>query len=532
MQGFSSHVAYYRLSDPQPLAAALDRMLEAAGWRRCANGAGSLKLGIVTGGKGWLALVADDFGWLARRGAQAQIHFTEISKALAQPGFLLATHAAAPYFGAVLLEADGRGKAVASGNWHDQTAAAGQESDFFDLPLEAGKLNPRSSALKTLRAQAPHASSEEFCRHVARTLLALETPDLSHASLMLEYAPPLQPKYADGQLMQVGDAVLWNRGLYPARICNIMQQDGDLIALLLQDCRQPQPFALMLQNDSPLLVARNSIDFAADCVRWLEQRSAARDARALTILANLMLQGIAVEADTARAEQLLQSAADMGLGDAQYLLGLQYSLGETLPRNDANAYTLLRSAARNGHMPAALLFGKLYLEGRGVSRDMRQALRWISQAAQAGLLEAQSTLGILYSNPQYGLQNGEQAMYWLQLAAQAGDAAAQYSLGLQYMRGQFTEQDFAQARHWYEQAEQAGMAEAACNLGAMAEHGQGMPLNHALAAELYRSAAERGVAAAMYSLGMLYQRGLGVPADEGLARQWMAQAAAGGYRNT
>lgn len=535
MPEYSSNLAYFRVADPEVLTPVLDAILLAEGWQRAEQGqSGSLRLGIQQGGRGWLALHASEFGWLARAVEGGPIHFVQIGQALQQPGFLLASHQAAPWRGSVLIEADGRGKAVGSGVWHDQEAAQGQKHAFFDWQLDPGRIEPRTTALKTLRAQCPQGGSEEFCRHVARTLLDTEEVTFDKASLILEYRrvqEEIKPaQYLDGEQIQIGDAVLWNRGMYPARVCQFLITDNQVCGLVLQDCIQIKPFGILLRDDVPLLVTRDSSDFVADCMQQLQGRSARRDPQALTALGNLVLHGIGCIADPEQAEQMWQAAANMGYADAQYVLGLQYSHGELLGRNDANAYTLLRAASRAGHAPAALLFGKIHLEGRGVTPDARQAVRWIRQAAQGGLRDAQAALGILLSNPDYRVVNGEEAIHWLSLAAEAGDGPAQYSLGLQYARGQFVKQDFAQARAWYLKAEQAGVVEATCNLGNMAEHGHGMEVDYAVAANQYQRAAEAGLAVAMHCLGTLYQRGLGVAQDEQLAKQWLTQAAALGYR--
>lgn len=538
MSAYSANLAYFRVTQPQHLVAALDAFLEQEGWvRATADDVAQLQLGILAADKGWLALLADDFAWLARRApAGKSLRFVDLASALQQPGFLLALHQGLPYSGMVLVETDGQGKAAASGAWLDVKAAPGKQHHFFDLTLAPGDIKPRSSALKGILQQDPKAGSAGFFSRVAQTLLDLPQPELTDAIQYLRYrrqqqepAPALHV-YQDGQLMQVGDLVLWQHQLFPARICNLQLQSDGKPALILQDCVQTQTFSVPLADDMPLFLARDSLDFAAHAIALLEQKAQQRDTHALTVLGNLALNGIAIQRDPGRAEQLLQLAAQSGNVEAQFLLGLQYSQGDLLPRNDASAYTLLRSAARAGHSAAALTFGKLYLDGRGVSRDLRQALRWIQQAAEQGLRDAQGALGIIYSNPAYGVLHPELAFKYLQQAAHAGDAAAQYLLGVNYHNGKIIRQDYAKAQHWYLLALQNGVRQAGFNLGQLAEQGLGVPPQPLVALRYYRKAAQQGVAEAMYALSQMYLRGIGVATDLALARQWQAQAAAHGYR--
>lgn len=538
MSVYSANLAYFRAAGRHQFVTALDAFLEQEGWVRASTtDVAQLQLGILDGNKGWLGLVASDFAWLARRSPQGKsLRFVDLASAMQQPAFLVALHQEMPYSGMVLVETDGTGKAAASGAWLDVEAAQARQHHFFDLAMAPCDLRPRISALKSLWQQDSKAGSEAFCRRLGQSLLANEQPSLADAVQHLNYrrvqVDPVPPKhvYRDNQAMQVGDVVLWQHQLFPARICGLRELADGSPALLLQDCVQIEAFEVALADDMPLLLVRDNLDFAASAVSMLEQRAQQRDPHALTVLGNLALNGIAIQRDHTRAEQLLQAAAQLAYTEAQFLLGLQYSLGDLLPRNDASAYTLLRSAARAGHAPAALAFGKLYLDGRGVSRDLRQALRWIQQAAQSGLRDAQGSLGYLYSNAEFGMQNPELARSYLSQAAAAGDAASQYMLALHYTNAAPAERDYQQARQLFLQAEKQGLVQASYQLGRLAEFAQGMPAQPLLALAYYRKAASHGVAEAMYALSQLYLRGIGVATDLALAQQWQAQAAAYGYR--
>ena len=87
-----------------------------------------------------------------------------------------------------------------------------------------------------------------------------------------------------------------------------------------------------------------------------------------------------------------RQAAERGDADAQFTLGLLYSEGWGVSRDDAAAVGWFRRAAEQGHADAQYLLGGSYALGQGVAQDDAEAARWLRRAAEQGNAEAQTEL--------------------------------------------------------------------------------------------------------------------------------------------
>jgi TPR repeat protein len=163
---------------------------------------------------------------------------------------------------------------------------------------------------------------------------------------------------------------------------------------------------------------------------------------ALNNLAILYENGDGVEADDAKASDLLKRAAQQGHPLAMYNLALHYRDGSHgIKRDFAQAYEWFAKSAESGFVSAMVELGDALKIGRGLTLDRnnpRRALEWYQRAADAGSLRAKLQLGLTHlfgsqargdgSNsvpPDYGL-----ALLWLARVADAGDPTAQFWLAL------------------------------------------------------------------------------------------------------
>ena len=90
-----------------------------------------------------------------------------------------------------------------------------------------------------------------------------------------------------------------------------------------------------------------------------------------------------------------KAAADQGLVDAQYNLGLMYDNGEGVPENNAEAIRLYRKAADQGHAKAQSGLALMYAKGEGVPENFIRAYVWWSMAKTQGHTDAAGNLDIL-----------------------------------------------------------------------------------------------------------------------------------------
>ena len=144
-------------------------------------------------------------------------------------------------------------------------------------------------------------------------------------------------------------------------------------------------------------------------------------------------------------------------------------------RADAKEVEALREAAEQGIPQAQFSLGLRYESGRGVGKDMAEAVRWFRQAAEQGYDEAQYTLGCCYNGDEgFGKDPGEAVKWWGKAAAQ-GYADAQFCLGLSYSSGEGVAKNPAEAAKWWRQAAEQNHADAQYFLGLSYSLGLGVP---------------------------------------------------------
>ena len=147
----------------------------------------------------------------------------------------------------------------------------------------------------------------------------------------------------------------------------------------------------------------------------------------------------------AEAEKWFRKAADQGLLDAQYMLGVLWRECN----NDAEAEKWWRMAADQGHALAQTSMGRKYQWGWGVPIDYNEAVRWYLLAVNQGIGDAQNNLGQIYSER----DQPQEALKWFLTAANQGHALAQYNVGVYYLR-KFNNR--AESERWLKMAAQQG----------------------------------------------------------------------------
>jgi len=266
-------------------------------------------------------------------------------------------------------------------------------------------------------------------------------------------------------------------------------------------------------------------------------------------------------------------------------LGVAYSGGRGVERDEARAIQYFRESADRGHAHAQFCLGNCYAQGDGVKKNLRQAASWYRRAAEQGNEGAQWDLALLLYHGTDGsededaaLKNRKEAALWFQKAAEqesrdaAGRLAGMYSTGKGVRRSQ-ERRDFwnqrsididrrTSLRHdarmkvrmvWFnswrrddgeydiedsertaariETAARLGEVNAQVSLGFAYEDGLCVPKDLSLSAKWYTEAATKGNADAQNRLAWMYIDGEGVSRDFGRAAEWFQRAASeGGVR--
>jgi TPR repeat protein len=176
----------------------------------------------------------------------------------------------------------------------------------------------------------------------------------------------------------------------------------------------------------------------------------------------------------------MQWAADWGLAEAQFEIGLRYMQGKGVPLDAQSARQWYARAAERNYAPALCNLATMELQGTGGPADVQAAGVHFQGAAEAGFPQGSFGMGEAFR-----------------------------------LQGNYPE-----AAAGYEQAAVAGFAEADFWLGCMASQALGQPRDEAKAAGHFVKAAEGGHLLSQAIAADLLRRGAGVAADPEAAAKW------------
>ncbi|GHU27044.1 hypothetical protein AGMMS50256_05870 [Betaproteobacteria bacterium] len=178
--------------------------------------------------------------------------------------------------------------------------------------------------------------------------------------------------------------------------------------------------------------------------------------------------------------------------DEQFRLGLMYSNGNGVEKNDVEAAKYFRMAAEQGHAVAQNSLGWMFENGQGVAQNYAEAVNWYRKAAEQGFAAAQNNLGWIFQNGFGVTQNDAEAVNWYRKAAEQGFAGAQNNLGYMFHEGRGVMRNYSESIKWVRKAAEQGDADAQTNLGWAYFHAEGVTRNYAEAVNWYRKAAAQG----------------------------------------
>ena len=165
----------------------------------------------------------------------------------------------------------------------------------------------------------------------------------------------------------------------------------------------------------------------------------------------------------------IRLAAEDGLAQAQFTLGLCYESGHGVSKDSAQAIYWFRKAAEQGFDEAQYTLGCCYNGDDGFARDPGEAAKWWSKAAVQGYADAQFCLGLSYSIGEGVSKNPAEAAKWWRKAAGQDHPDAQYFLGISYATGLGVPKIHEQAVYWLRQAAAHGNENAMAELRKLGE---------------------------------------------------------------
>ncbi|PCJ98504.1 MAG: hypothetical protein COA45_07190 [Zetaproteobacteria bacterium] len=129
-----------------------------------------------------------------------------------------------------------------------------------------------------------------------------------------------------------------------------------------------------------------------------------------------------------RAILWFEEAADNGIANAKYNLGVLHHQGLGVTQSIKNAMALYEEAANLGHPEAQYNLGIAHIEGIGVPYNPKRAAHFFEMAAHKDVTEAAYNLGLIYENGLLGETRPEDALLWYKAAADQGSPEAQSAL--------------------------------------------------------------------------------------------------------
>lgn len=263
---------------------------------------------------------------------------------------------------------------------------------------------------------------------------------------------------------------------------------------------------------------------AAESISALQQRAAAGNASAQYYLGLRYSHGVDVARDDRIAADWYAKAALQGDAAAQTSLAPLLRDGTGLPKDPGAARAWLRMLAARVPAAAAKL-GELLLYGEGGAVETDTALRFLRQAAAQGDPSGQFLLAQALEQGLGARSGPDEPKQWLERAAAAHDPRAQHQLALRLLEGEPDAETLQRAVRLLQEAAAQALPAAQHALARLLEDGRGLPADAPRAAELFREAARAGFAPAQASLGRMLVLGRGVPRDPAEAVRWLTEAA-------
>lgn len=165
--------------------------------------------------------------------------------------------------------------------------------------------------------------------------------------------------------------------------------------------------------------------------------------------------------DYVYSARLLNSLAEKGHIQAQYLLAIHYDMGLGVNNSKNISFYWYKKAAKAGINAAQHNVAVAYAKGHGIEADIVKAVAWWKKAAKAGNTDSQFNLGIVYAAGRDSIKpNLKKALKWWRMAAINGDAVAQFNLGALYANGIGMSSRTCEASRWWKKSAENGFAQA------------------------------------------------------------------------
>lgn len=241
----------------------------------------------------------------------------------------------------------------------------------------------------------------------------------------------------------------------PARSAPPSRRPATPVVAAVDSTPIPPPIVPVATCESAYQAGDWSVAFAlcsADSTNPVAQRN----------LGLLYSEGHGVARNDRLAALHLTFAADSTDVIAVMEMARRYEAGRGTPANEEKAARKYLTAAYLGVKEAYVILARRYEEGRGFDKSATEAVRWYTKAAEElGDAPSMTKLGVAYLNGR-GIKKDEgTAVKWFNLAASKAEPEAEYQLAMMLLRGKGgMQQDIDAGKGWLKRAVDHGHEEA------------------------------------------------------------------------
>ncbi len=262
-------------------------------------------------------------------------------------------------------------------------------------------------------------------------------------------------------------------------------------------------------------------------LHWYKAAAVQGEPLAQLYYGTILLNSKDVEPNVPLALKYLNAAANEGLVDAQFRLGLYY-LSQHDESLAAQGIAYYEKAAKALHPDAQTQLALLHMHGIGMDRDVPTAIKMLQALAEDNNISALYELAICYETGMGVEENKQEAFKLYTKAAELGNRDALYHLATCYESGLGMPADEKKAVEFFKEAAKNGHAAALGKVALFCLRGDMMRKNLHLAFEYIQRAAEKGHTPAMFNLASFYESGVGTPVNKEKAIFWYQRAADAG----
>lgn len=197
--------------------------------------------------------------------------------------------------------------------------------------------------------------------------------------------------------------------------------------------------------------------------------------------------------DKVSAFRFFRLAAEGGIDESEFHVGLEYFEGEIIEKDYVKAVEWFRVAAEKGYPDAQYYLGLCYHKGYGIHRDYSFAIRWYALASDKNFTPAHIALADVYMDINNPERDYKKAYKLYNLAYKDGNVDACYGLGCCYYYGKGIPRNFIDATKCFKEGlEKACDTDCQYMLGIMYIRGEGVSKDHSYGITLINESAKNG----------------------------------------